>query len=182
MKPLRRLQHAVLFAGTLVACVAAYAGAFVDEYKNNVAANNTEATNPVLRLLSGFDQLWVPGATWDTGTATRIGAPVLDYNIQYVVEATQSRTDAEATAAYLDDRRNQSYSVIDGLGPLAPYYFAGSGAVTTITGVAADATTTRYDDGGTGAGLASSVLGNVVSLANTLRGPFSSTTPPKNYF
>lgn len=155
---------------------------FVDNYKTNVSANSTESSNAVLNLLKGFDRLWTPGSTWNTGTPTAQGAPILSQNIQYVVNVTQARTADQATAAYLDDRRNQSYSVISGLGSLAPAYYAGSGAVTTITGVAADATSVAYNDAGTGAGSTSSALGNVVALVNTLRGNFSSTTPPKNYF
>lgn len=155
---------------------------FVDNYKTNVSSNSTESTNAVLNLLSGFDRLWTPGPTWNTGTPTAQGTPILSSNIQYVVNVTQSRTAEQASAAYLDDRRNQSYSVISGLGSLAPDYYAGSGAVTTITGVPADATSVAYNDAGTGAGLTSSALGNVVTLVNTLRGNYSSTTPPKNYF
>jgi len=155
---------------------------FVDNYKTNVSSNTTESTNAVLNLLSGFDRLWTPGPTWNTGTPTAQGASTLSSNIQYVVNVTQARTAEQATAAYLDDRRNQSYSVISGLGSLAPSYYAGAGAVTTIASVTADATTVAYNDTGTGAGLTSSALGNVVSLVNTLRGNYSSTTPPKNYF
>ena len=155
---------------------------FVDGYKTNSTANMSYASNAVLALLSGFGQLWTPGMAWDSGTSTQLGTPVLAANIQYVVDLTSHRTPAQADAAYLDDRRNQSYSVISGLGALAPAYYTGSGATTTITGVAADAASVLYNDTGTGSGLTTAPLGNVVALVNLLRGNFSSTTPAKNYF
>ncbi len=37
-------------------------------------------------LLSGFNTLWTPGATWNTGTPTALGAPILQRNVQYVVD------------------------------------------------------------------------------------------------
>jgi autotransporter-associated beta strand protein len=155
---------------------------FVDNYKNNTTANNTEATNPVLALLSGLDPLWTTGSAWYNGTPTAAGVAVLNANIAYVGNVTQNRTSDQATMAYYDDRRNQSYSIIDGMGPLTTAYLAGSGATTTILTIPADATSVAYNDGGTGSGVTSSALGNVVSLVNTLRGSFSSTTPPKNFF
>jgi hypothetical protein len=48
-------------------------------------------------------------------------------NIQIVAERARERSLAQEIAAYYDDRRNQSYSVIDGLGPLTQAYLAGSG-------------------------------------------------------
>lgn len=51
-----------------------------------------------------------------------INCPLLDANIQKVVDIAERRTFREVNAAYLDDRRNQSYSVIDGLGPLTDVY------------------------------------------------------------
>ncbi|MEK6295710.1 MAG: hypothetical protein V4793_30925, partial [Paraburkholderia tropica] len=39
-------------------------------------------------------------------------------NVQYVVNATTQRTQAQADAAYYDDRRGKGYSVTDGMGPL----------------------------------------------------------------
>ncbi|MEE4561994.1 acid phosphatase [Paenibacillus polymyxa] len=155
-------------------------GYFVDHYKNNSAANKTESTNPTLGLLSEFNKLWTPGATWDTGT--KLNSSVLDANIQKVIDIAARRTSSEADAAYLDDRRNQSYSVIDGLGSLTDIYRKQAGATTTINDVPADATTKKYEDEGTNAGDISSSLGNVVNLVNTLRGDYSTTNPAKSYF
>ncbi|MBE7897813.1 acid phosphatase [Paenibacillus polymyxa] len=155
-------------------------GYFVDHYKNNSSANKTESSNPTLGLLSEFNKLWTPGATWDTGT--KLNSSVLDANIQKVIDIAARRTSSEADAAYLDDRRNQSYSVIDGLGSLTDIYRKKAGATTTINDVPADATTKKYEDEGTNAGDTSSSLGNVVNLVNTLRGDYSTTNPAKSYF
>ncbi|KAF6657968.1 phosphatase PAP2 family protein [Paenibacillus polymyxa] len=155
-------------------------GYFVDHYKNNSSANKTESSNPTLGLLSEFNKLWTPGATWDTGT--KLNSSVLDANIQKVIDIASRRTSSEADAAYLDDRRNQSYSVIDGLGSLTDIYRKKAGATTTINDVPADATTKKYEDEGTNAGDISSSLGNVVNLVNTLRGEYSTTNPAKSYF
>ncbi|WP_420539875.1 phosphatase PAP2 family protein [Paenibacillus polymyxa] len=155
-------------------------GYFVDHYKNNSSANKTESSNPTLGLLSEFNKLWTPGATWDTGT--KLNSSVLDANIQKVIDIAARRTSSESDAAYLDDRRNQSYSVIDGLGSLTDIYRKQAGATTTINDVPADATTKKYEDEGTNAGDISSSLGNVVNLVNTLRGDYSTTNPAKSYF
>ncbi|MCS4509664.1 acid phosphatase [Xylophilus ampelinus] len=158
------------------------ATAFVDTYQTNVAANTTVATNASLRLLSDFSTLWTPGSSFNNGTATAVGAPILAANIQQNRTIAASRTQAEQDAAYLDDRRSQNFSVLSGLGPLQQAFVAGSGATTTIAGVATDATTVKYDDAGNGAGTATSQLGSVVALIATLRGNFSSTNPAKGFY
>lgn len=157
--------------------------AFVDAYQTNTTANTTTSTNAVLNLLSGFSSLWVTGATWDTGTAVSdTTAALLDSNIQGVASVMAASTSDEQAQAYYDDRRDQSYSMIYGLGPLADYFYTGAGATTTITSIPSDATSVKYTDAGTGIGSTSSSLGSVVTLVSTLRGNYSSTTPPKNYF
>ncbi|RUP16199.1 MAG: phosphatase PAP2 family protein, partial [Methylobacterium sp.] len=132
-------------------------------------------------ILSGFGRIWIPGRTYDTGSPTALGAPLLLRNIQIVAERARERTGAQEVAAYYDDRRNQSYSVIDGLGPLTQAYLAGSGATTTIP--AFDATTSRvqYVDQGTGAGVTTSPLGKVVQLVNVFR-TNASTSPAKDAY
>jgi autotransporter-associated beta strand protein len=151
------------------------AGAFVDNYKNNVSANTSPSNNPVLALLSGFLQIWTPGSAWNNGTI--VNNTVQEQNIQKSIDATINRDSGAAAAAYYDDRRNQNYSIIEGLGPYAGAYLSLSGAYTTITNIPADATTQKYDDGGNGAGTSS-----IASLIGVLRGSYSSTTPPKNYY
>ncbi|MBB2895287.1 autotransporter domain-containing protein [Pseudomonas sp. AS2.8] len=132
-------------------------------------------------LLSGYNKLWTPGATWNTGTPTAFGAPILQRNIQYVVDLAKTRTQAQEMAAYYDDRRDQSYSLISGLGSLANGYLAGSGAFTTIPVFDASTQTTKYNDNGNGAGDANSQLGKVVQLVQAIRND-ASTTPAKNAY
>lgn len=155
-------------------------GYFVDNYKNNTSANKTVDSNPTIGVLSGYNQLWTPGTTWDTGT--KLNSSILDANIQKVIDIAARRTSSEADAAYYDDRRKQSYSVIDGLGSLTDVYRLNAGATTTIDSIPADAATTKYDDQGTDAGSTSSSLGSIVSLVNTLRGSYSSTNQAKGFY
>lgn len=155
-------------------------GHFVDTYKNNTKDNKTVSSNPTIGVLSEFNSLWTPGSTWDTGK--KLNNAILDANIQKVIDITTHRTASEAEAAYLDDRRNQSYSVMDGLGSLTDVYRKETGATTTIAGVAADATKVKYDDKGNNSGDPKSNLGNMVTLVNTLRGNYSSTSQAKNFF
>ncbi len=132
-------------------------------------------------LLSGYNKLWTPGASWNTGTPTAFGAPILQRNIQYVVDLAKTRTQAQEIAAYYDDRRDQSYSLISGLGSLANGYLAGSGAFTTIPVFDGSTQTTKYSDNGNGAGDANSQLGKVVQLVQAIRND-ASTTPAKNAY
>lgn len=155
-------------------------GHFVDQYKNNVPDNQTVRNNPTIGLLSEFNKLWTPGDSWNTGTI--LDHKVLDLNIQKVLHMSLRRTANEEKEAYLDDRRNQSYSVIDGLGTLADVYRSKAKATTTIQDVAADATSKKYSDEGNNAGDPESELGSMVNLVNTLRGQYSSTNPAKSYF
>lgn len=113
-------------------------GYFVDHYKNNSSANTTVNANPSIGVLSEFQNLWTPGSTWDSGV--KLNSSVLDANIQKVVDIAERRTFSEEKAAYFDDRRNQSYSVIEGLGPLTDVYRMNAGATTTINSIPEDAT------------------------------------------
>jgi len=132
-------------------------------------------------LLSGFDTLWTTGATWDTGTPTALGQSLLRRNLQIVVDRANTRTLAQETAAYFDDRRDQSYSAISGLGSLSAAYKAGAGAVTTSTQFDDSNKTVKYDDKGNGAGSSSSALGKVVDLVGAVRND-ASTTPAKSHY
>lgn len=155
-------------------------GYFVDHYKNNSKDNLSTTINPAIGILSEYEKLWTPGASWDNGT--KLSDTLLDANIQKVVEITANRTASEAEAAYYDDRRKQSYSVIEGLGSLTDIYRVKAGATTTITNIPADATTKKYDDEGTNSGNPESSLGNMVGLVNALRGTHSSTNPSKSFY
>lgn len=151
--------------------------AIVDDYLHE---RNASPSYPAVPVLSQFNQLWTPGSLWNNGTVLNSG--VLSYNNQYVVKITTNRTPEQEIAAYYDDRRNQSYSILDGLGPLTSLYIAGAQAVTTIP--AFDSTTlfTEYDDAGTGnaAGTFTSTLASTAALINNVRS--FSTTPAKNAY
>jgi autotransporter-associated beta strand protein len=68
------------------------------------------------------------------------------------------------------------------MGPLTAAWRAGSKATTTITSVAPDATTVKYDDGGNGAGDATTAeFGSVVSFINAMRNN-GSTEPSKRFY
>jgi hypothetical protein len=86
--------------------------------------------------------------------------------------------------AYLDDRRGKGYSVSDGMGPLTAAWRAAAQQTTTITEVAADATTKLYNDGGNNTGVGGSAnasFGSVVDLVN-LVGNNASTEPAKRFY
>lgn len=159
-------------------------GYFADTWKNNSKDNMKPETNPAIGTLSEFLKLWSPGNAWDNGK--KINSGVLDENINKVVTLTKNRTSSEEHQAYLDDRRNQNYSVIDGLGLYTDAFRSGAGAVTTISDIIPnDATTVKYDDKGNGKGNwaeTTSNLGNMVNLINVMRDSSASTTPAKNYF
>ncbi|MGI4745322.1 MAG: phosphatase PAP2 family protein [Janthinobacterium lividum] len=133
-------------------------------------------------LLSGFLRYWTPGPAWNNGAPTALGKTLLPINLGEVAAVALLRNHNAEIAAYYDDRRNQSYSVIDGLGPLTARYLLESGATTTIPIFDASTRTIAYSDAGTGPGSTASMLGSVVKLVSTLRGSTSSTTPTKNYF
>ncbi|MFI5938336.1 phosphatase PAP2 family protein [Actinoplanes sp. NPDC051494] len=168
----------------------ALAPSFVTDYRTNVMANLTAETNAVVRILSGMQRLWHTGSTWDTGTV--LDEAVLRANIRYSVKVTRNRTQQQADRAFVQDRQHQSYAVIAGLGPLAAAYKAQALAVTSITTAPATTPATTISDtvpAGAPAGSAvgagspdSATLGAVVTLVNTVRGPFASGNPAKAAF
>ncbi|MDP9900579.1 acid phosphatase [Variovorax ginsengisoli] len=186
---------------------------FVDNVASNQrgdARYATKETNAGVRVVAGFLDVWQPStllvdagaaapardgfpavaaSTWSgvPGDATDgkvLNAAVLGSNIQYVVDRTNQRTAAQELAAYLDDRRGKGYSISDGMGPLTAAWRAASRQTTSITGIAADATTVRYDDTGNDSGVGGSAnpdFGTVVDLINNI-GENGSTEPAKRYF
>ena len=151
--------------------------------------------NPIIAILSGFDDIWQLGDEgWRTGGANGDGA--MDYsktrivdpeiwsqNMDYVLRVTRDRTDERARLAYLDDRRHQGVSVLDGFGPLEAIYREHSGADTTID-LDADPSEERaeqQDDEG-GVGSEDSDLGDFVAFMNAMRGPEGTTSRAKYYF
>ena len=186
---------------------------FVDNAATNQrgdARYATKETNAGVRVVAGFLEFWQPStslvdagqsappqagfpavtaSTWsgvpgDASDGKVLNTAVLGHNIQYVVDATTARTSAQELAAYLDDRRQKAYSVSDGLGPLTAAWRAAAQQTTTITGIAADATTVKYDDGGNNwgvTGAANPAFGTVVDLIAGI-GESGSTEPAKRYF
>lgn len=202
------------FVDTAPAPSAAQVPAFVDHVASNQrgdARYATLETNAGVRVVSGFLDIWqpsslrvdagvsapaldgypaVPASTWSgvPGDATGgrvVNAQVHAANIGYVVEATRARTEAQALAAYLDDRRGKTYSIADGLGPLTSAWRTASEQTTTITGIPADATTVRYDEkgneNGTGTGVNTHNFGTVVDLIANI-GENGSTEPAKRFY
>ena len=188
--------------------------AFVDNVASNQrgdARYATAATNAGVRVLIGMLDIWKPlteivdaGVTapavgnfpavaqsaWTgvpndgTPNGTIVNAAVHKANIDYSIKVTNSRTPAQELAAYLDDRRGKGYSITDGMGPLTDAWRSAARQTTTITSIAADATTKKYEDEGNNTGVAGSTnaeFGNVVTLVNAM-GNNGSTEPAKRFY
>ncbi|CCE00590.1 autotransporter domain-containing protein [Bradyrhizobium sp. STM 3809] len=56
------------------------------------------------------------------------GTGVMEQNLATVIRMTQARTAAQTLEAIHDDRTNQQYSVLNGLGVLTGYFMTGTGA------------------------------------------------------
>lgn len=186
---------------------------FIDNAASNQrgdARYATKETNAGVRVVAGFLDLWQPttllvdagspaaaqgsfpavvASTWtgiprDLTDGRILNATVLDRNIQFVVDLTSARTPAQELAAYLDDRRGKGYSLSDGMGPLTAAWRTATQQSTTITDIAADATTVKYDDAGSDSGIGGSAnptFGTAVDLMNNI-GENGSTEPAKRYF
>ncbi|URZ01640.1 hypothetical protein CLAUR_016350 [Clostridium felsineum] len=181
-------SSSVIFASSLsnseIAPHANEYGYFVDTWQNNNTNNMNINTNPAIGVLSGYLKLWKPGFSWDNGT--KLNSDILNLNIEKVIKITSDRTDVEKKQAYLDDRRNQNYSVIDGLGEYTDAFIREAKAATTIpNNIPLDAVSVQYTDNGDENGNwaeTTSNLGNMVKLVNTMRNSAASTTPAKNYY
>jgi autotransporter-associated beta strand protein len=142
-----------------------------------------------VRALDGFAEAWQTGTAWNTGSV--LLKDYLRANMKYSAKITKERTEAQAKEAFVFDRRDQSYTMITGLGPLADLYKAGALAVTSITSAPDGTPSTTISDGvpagapagsATGPGSTTSALGQVVTLEETLRGNYSSGNPSKNSY
>lgn len=162
------------------------AAPFVDSYTTNTTADLTPEGNAAVRILGGMANVWKTGDAWNTGTPLQ--PDVLRANMRYCARVTAHRTEEAAKRAFLYDRRHQSYSVIEGLGPLAEIYRSGAQAVTGIVSAPDGTPAGKIDDAlpagapagsAIGAGSTSSDLGKVAELVNTVRGPFASGNPGK---
>ncbi|SDB82098.1 autotransporter domain-containing protein [Acinetobacter boissieri] len=132
-------------------------------------------------VLSGFNNLWKPGATWNTGTPTATGAQILDKNVRLSVDVARSRTAIQEVQAYEIDRQDANYAVLTALGPLQQILKKETGAFTTVNGIPKEAYTGSVADKGNGLGNTNNNLGQLVNLVNAVRYP-ASTTPAKNAY
>ncbi|APR38868.1 acid phosphatase [Paraburkholderia sp. SOS3] len=188
--------------------------AFVDNIATNQRGDArfaTVATNAGVRLVSRFLDLWMPltpivdagvsapavgsfpaivPSTWtglpNDGTpgGTILNAAVLAQNIQFASDETTNRTQAQADAAYFDDRRGKGFSVTDGMGPLTDAWRAAAQQTTSITSIPANATTVLFNDTGNNIGVggsANSTFGHVVDLLSAM-GNNASTEPAKRFY
>jgi autotransporter-associated beta strand protein len=189
--------------------------AFVDNIATNQrgdARYATLGTNAGVRVVSRFLDIWQPlteivdagvsapangsfpavvQSTWtglpNDGTpgGAVLNSAVHAANIQFVVNETTSRTQAQADAAYYDDRRGKGYSVTDGMGPLTGAWRAAAQQTTSITTIPTDATTVLYNDSGNNTGVGTSGgnsgFGQVVDLLNAM-GANASTEPTKRFY
>jgi autotransporter-associated beta strand protein len=159
-------------------------GYYVDNYKNNSSSNMTPQTNPSIGVLSEMLNYFTPGTAWNNGTI--LNEKIHQMNLTKTSEINQNSTDAQKKQAYLDDRRDQNYSMISGLGVYADAFIKGTNAGTTIPDtVAADANTVKYDDKGNNNGTwadTNSQYGAIVNLVNTVRNGAASTSSAKKYY
>jgi autotransporter-associated beta strand protein len=188
--------------------------AFVDNIATNQRGDARFATlntNAGVRLVSRLLDIWSPltqivdagvtapavgsfpavvPSTWtglpNDGTpgGTVLNAAVHNANIQFAISETTNRTQAQADAAYFDDRRGKGFSVTDGMGPLADAWRAAAQQTTTITSIPANATTVLFNDTGNNIGVggtANPTFGHVVDLLSAM-GNNASTEPPKRFY
>lgn len=171
----------------------------------------TVATNAGVRVVAGFLDVWTPStllvdaaaaapangtfpavvaSTWtgipgDSTDGKVKNAAVHAANLQTSARFTQSRTAAQTLAAYLDDRRGKAYSISDGMGPLTAAWRTAAQQTTSITNIAADATTVLYNDTGNNVGVGSAAgnsgFGKVVDFVSNV-GENASTEPAKRFF
>jgi len=182
---------------SIVAQPDAWGRFYVDAAASNTTANTTPQSNVAIGLLSPMLDYWTPDANptaqFDangkfipSSVGTIKNQAVLDANIATAAGITQSRTAEQSTEAYLIDRRNQNYSAIDGLGPYADAFRAGSNAGTTIPDqIPSDATSVKYDDAGNSNGAwadSDTTYGPMVDLVNQFRNSSASTNPAKAFY
>lgn len=183
---------------------------------DNIAANGDDARkylmekNPIIKILSGFNKVWQLGdQDWlsvtdkgngpeDFSSVNIVDSTVWEHNIAYVVDVTNSRSYEEALQAYLDDRCDKNFSVIDGFGPLAYDYMKGSNTEAVVVRTIFDALLAENEVGYFNVNEVfadeeggdytyndeniNSPLGHIVSLVDLLRQSSASTNPSKYYY
>lgn len=169
---------------SVIAPVAADYGYYVDVYQTNSSSNMSPTSNASIGVLSNMLNDFTPGTDWNNGTVLNEKTHL--ENLNTTKSITEGSTQEQKDKAYLDDRRNQNYSMVSGLGAYADEFIAGSGAKTSIPDtIPADASTVKYDDAyGDNAPWAdeSSKYGDIVKLVDTVRGGSASTSSAKKYY
>ncbi|SER94540.1 autotransporter-associated beta strand repeat-containing protein [Gracilibacillus ureilyticus] len=108
-------------------------------------------------------------------------------NIKYVEDVTQNRTDEEALAAYYDDQRDKTYSMMEAFGPLANTYAEIVNAETSVIRTTDEMNTVLQEETvedqyqGLGDG-ADSELAEVVDLVDLIRQRTPASSNPSKYF
>lgn len=181
----------IAFADSSIDTEQAVYGYYVDNWAKNDKSIMDPDINPAIGVLSEYFKIWEPGSTWNNGTV--LNKEVHEHNINTVVDMTSNNTytvisnNNELTQVYLDQIRNQSYGITDGLGRHTDLFRKLANAGTTIPDeIPKDAIKKKYADGGINSNGdwadETSELGSMVKLINTLRNSSASTTPAKNYF
>lgn len=159
-------------------------GYYVDVYQTNSGDNMSPESNAAIGVLSQMLNIFTPGDAWNNGTVLNESTHLENLNTTKAI--TEGSTKEQQEKAYLDDRRNQNYSMVSGLGVYADEFVRGSGARTSIPDeVPADATTVKYDDAyGDNAPWADedSEYGDIVKLIGAVRGGSASTSSAKKYY
>ena len=159
-------------------------GYYVDNYKNNESSNLTPETNPSIGVISEMLDYFTPGTEWNNGTI--LNQAIHKLNLEKTAAITNNSSQAAQDNAYLDDRRNQNYSMISGLGVYADEFIKGTNAGTTIADtIPADAASVQYNDSGNSNGAwadTDTQYGAIVELVNTVRNGAASTSSAKKYY
>lgn len=201
------LMPCTVYADSSIDPVKARYGYFMDNWDKNNKDNMNPDVNPAIGCLSQFLKIFTPGTSWNDGTI--LNQEVHDQNINTVIDMTKDNVLAENSSSqtttgsaventdisrfthgslaqvYFDDRRDQNYSITDGLGKYTDVFRKLSNAGTTINKVDEDSVIKSYNDKGNNNGVwadEDSQLGGMVRMIDTIRNSSASTTPSKTYY
>lgn len=156
-------------------------GYYVEDYQTNSGDNMSPDTNAAIGVLSGMLDYFTPGTEWNNGTI--LSETMHKMNLEKTYEIANTATQAQKDQAYLDDRRNQNYSMISGLGIYADEYAKGTNAKTLIPDeIPSDASSVQYNDDDSLYGSVDSTYGDIVNLIATVRNGAASTSSAKKYY
>lgn len=92
-------------------------GYYVDVYQTNSGDNMSPESNAAIGVLSQMLNVFTPGDAWNNGTVLNESTHLENLNTTKAI--TEGSTKEQQEKAYLDDRRNQNYSMVSGLGVYA---------------------------------------------------------------